>query len=126
MGRFSDGNNYGQGRPARAIERDYLACLSEKLSLDDWREIVGRAIDDARAGDSKAREWVSRYALGSEPMPLTALAIRDYMQVSSEAEIATLVERETKPPDERLLDEAVRGSSLLKAAAEKVITWPED
>ena len=116
FGRFSDGNNYGQGRPARAIERDYLACLSERLSLDDWR-----------SGDAKARDWLSRYALGSEPMSLTALAIREQMQVSTQAEIATLVERETKPADERLLDEAVRGSSLLKAAAEKkVITWPED
>ena len=123
MGRFSTGNNYGQGRPPRAVERDYLAVLSERLSLDDWRDIVSRAVKDARSGDAKARDWLSRYALGSEPMSLTALAIREQMQVSTEAEIAALVERETTPPDERLLDEAVRGSSLLQAAANKVITW---
>ena len=123
VGRFSTGNNYGQGRPPRAVERDYLAVLSERLSLDDWRSIVDRAVADASSGDARARDWLSRYALGSEPMSLTALAIRERMQVSSEAELAAMIERETTPPDERLLDEAVRGSSLLKAAANKVITW---
>ena len=123
VGRFSTGNNYGQGRPPRAVERDYLAVLSERLSLDDWRSIVDRAVADASSGDARARDWLSRYALGSEPMSLTALAIRELMQVSTEAELAAMIERETTPPDERLLDEAVRGSSLLKAAANKVITW---
>ena len=123
VGRFSTGNNYGQGRPPRAVERDYLAVLSERLSLDDWRSIVDRAVADASSGDARARDWLSRYALGSEPMSLTALAIRELMQVSTEAELAAMIERETTPPDERLLDEAVRGSSLLKAAANKVIGW---
>ena len=122
-GQFSTGNNYGQGRPPRAVERDYLAALSERLTLDDWRSIVDRAVKDARSGDARARDWLSRYALGAEPLSLTALAIREQMQVSSEAELAALVERETTPPDERLLDEAVRGSSLLKAARDKVIGW---
>lgn len=122
-GQFSTGNNYGQGRPPRAVERDYLAVLSERLSLDDWREVVSRAVKDARSGDARARDWLSRYALGAEPMSLTALAIREQMQVSTQAEIAALVERETTPPDERMMAEAVEGSSLLKAAANKVITW---
>ena len=123
VGRFSTGNNYGQGRPPRAVERDYLAVLSERLSLDDWRSIVDRAVADASSGDARARDWLSRYALGVEPMRLTDLALREQMQVSTEAELAAMIERETTPPDERLLDEAVRGSSLLKAAANKVITW---
>ena len=123
IGRFSAGNNYGQGRPPRAVERDYLAALSERLSLADWRSIVDRAVQDACSGNARARDWLSRYVLGTEPMSLTALAIRERMQVSSEAELAAMIERETTPPDERLLDEAVRGSSLLKAAANKVITW---
>ena len=122
-GQFSTGNNYGQGRPPRAVERDYLAALSERLSLADWRSIVDRAVKDARSGDARARDWLSRYALGAEPMRLTDLALREQMQVSTEAELAAMIERETTPPDERLLSEAVRGSSLLKAAANKVITW---
>ena len=123
VGRFSSGNSYGQGRPPRAVERDYLAVLSERLSLDDWREVVSRAVQDARSGDAKARDWLSRYALGSEPMSLTALALRERMQVSSEAELAAMIDRETTPPDERMMAEAVEGSSLLKAAATKVIGW---
>jgi len=123
VGRFSSGNSYGQGRPPRAVERDYLAVLSERLSLDDWRGIVSRAVEDASSGDAKARDWLSRYALGSEPMSLTALALRERMQVSSEAELAAMIDRETTPPDERMMAEAVEGSSLLKAAATKVIGW---
>jgi len=123
LGRFSAGNNYGQGRPPRAVERDYLAVLSESVSLDDWRGIVGRAVADASSGDARARDWLSRYVLGVEPMRLTDLALRELMGVSADAELAAMIERETTPPDERLLDEAVRGSSLLKAAANKVITW---
>ena len=123
IGRFSTGNNYGQGRPPRAVERDYLAALSERLSLDDWRSIVDRAVADASSGDARARDWLSRYVLGVEPMRLTDLALRELMGVSADAELAAMIERETTPPDERLLDEAVRGSSLLRSAADKVIGW---
>jgi len=97
--------------------------LSERLSLDDWRSIVDRAVQDARAGDARARDWLSRYALGSEPMSLTALAVRERMQVSSEAELEALIDRERTPAAERMMTEAVEGSSLLQAAANKVITW---
>ena len=123
LGRFSTGNNYGQGRPPRAVERDYLAALSERLTLDDWRGIVDRAVADASSGDARARDWLSRYVLGVEPMRLTDLALRELMGVSADAELAAMIERETTPPDERLLDEAVRGSSLLRSAADKVIGW---
>jgi hypothetical protein len=42
-GRFAVGNPGGPGRPRRAIEREYLAALSDTVSLGDWREIVERA-----------------------------------------------------------------------------------
>jgi len=48
-GRFAPGNPGGPGRPRRAIESEYLATLGDAVSLDDWREIVTRAVSDAKA-----------------------------------------------------------------------------
>lgn len=63
-GRFSVGNPGGPGRPRRAVEADYLAALSDAVSVDRWRKIVERALSDAEQGDPKAREWLSAYLAG--------------------------------------------------------------
>jgi hypothetical protein len=84
-GRFSAGNTYGKGRPRRAVESDYLKALSDALSLDDWRAIVTGSIEAAKAGDAKAREWLSRYALGTQPESLTQLAVDEVLELSSDA-----------------------------------------
>ncbi len=76
-GRFAKGNPGGPGRPRRTVEREYLATLADAVSLDDWRQIVGRAVVDAKDGDAKARDWLTRYLLGPEPMTLTDLAGRE-------------------------------------------------
>jgi hypothetical protein len=73
-GRFAAGNAGGPGRPRRAVERDYLATLSEAVSLDDWRDIVRAAVTVAKQGDAKARDWLARHLLGENPISLTALA----------------------------------------------------
>ena len=86
-GRFTEGNKYGKGRPPSAVEQDYLSVISEVMSLDDWRKVVIRAVEDAQKGNAKARDWVSRYALGKKPKTLTDLAIRDALGVTSAAEI---------------------------------------
>jgi hypothetical protein len=41
-----------------------LATLGEAVSLTDWREVVTRAVSDAKSGDSKAREWLAKYLIG--------------------------------------------------------------
>jgi hypothetical protein len=58
----------------RTTEVGYLRVLADALTADDWTAIVRKAIDDAKEGDAKAREWVARYALGVQPMALTELA----------------------------------------------------
>lgn len=63
-GRFAPGNPGGPGRPRRAVEADYLAALSEAVPMERWREIVETAIDQAVAGDAKAREWIGSYLVG--------------------------------------------------------------
>lgn len=81
-GRFTAGNPGGPGRPRRAIERQYLAALSDAIPLDEWRAIVSRAVQDAKDGDAKAREWLSRYALGAEPLTFTQLAALEHLGVT--------------------------------------------
>jgi hypothetical protein len=63
-GRFAPGNPGAPGRTRRAIERDYLAALSEACPVARWRTIVERAVADAERGDPKAREWLSGHLIG--------------------------------------------------------------
>ena len=63
-GRFSTGNQYGKGRPAREVESLYLSKLSETCSPERWTKIVGRAVTDAEDGNAKAREWLASYLIG--------------------------------------------------------------
>ena len=60
-GRFLPGHSGGPGRPPREVEADYLHTMSQVATLDAWRDICERAVEDARNGDAKAREWLSRH-----------------------------------------------------------------
>lgn len=86
-GRFMVGNAGGPGRPRRAVEREYLAALSDAIGLDGWRAIVERAVQDATAGDARARAWLATYLLGTENS-LTLLAAREALALDADLEIA--------------------------------------
>jgi hypothetical protein len=73
-GRFAPGNAGGPGRPRRAIESEYLATLADTVSLDEWRDIVARAVADALAGDATARAWLAKYLIGEKPATLLSMA----------------------------------------------------
>jgi hypothetical protein len=45
-------------------EADYLAALSEAVPMDAWRAVIAKAVEQARAGDAKAREWLGIYVVG--------------------------------------------------------------
>ena len=62
-GRYAPGNKGGPGRPRRCVEDDYLATLSDEISIETWRQIVQSAAQAAKQGDHRAREWLSRYLL---------------------------------------------------------------
>ena len=101
-GRFAPGNAGGPGRPARAVERDYMTALCDEISLDDWREIVRQAVGAAKDGDTQARNWITRHVLGSEPMALMALAVREVLAIPSYAEVAVMVHDELTDMNDRL------------------------
>jgi hypothetical protein len=63
-GRFAVGWRGGPGRPRRATEAQYLATLSEAVTLETWGEIVQKAVEDAKSGDYHARTFLASYLLG--------------------------------------------------------------
>jgi hypothetical protein len=75
-GRFEPGNSGGPGRPPRQTEAAYLRITTAACSLEDWREIVTKAVVDAKTGNAKAREFLARYVLGAAPI-LSDLAAWD-------------------------------------------------
>lgn len=116
QGRFSKGNPGGPGRPRRAVEEDYLAALSDQLSIERWENIVSKAIQDAENGDHRARDWIARYALGPSPkvaeMGLQG-ALRLFQLAVDEAREKTVEEKiENRVANDRLLESSY--DSLLK------------
>jgi len=48
------------------VETEYLAALSDELPISRWRTIVQKAVEDAEAGDWRAREWLTKQVLGPD------------------------------------------------------------
>lgn len=63
-GRFIKGNGGGPGRPRKEIEQDYLEATINNVSVNDWKDVVGKALAQAKRGDTAARKWLSDYLLG--------------------------------------------------------------
>lgn len=82
-GQFAEGNVGGPGRPRRPVEEIYLLAITRACPPEVWQQVCGRAVEDALAGDAKAREWLSRYLVrepeGETPSLLAAhlYAMRD-------------------------------------------------
>ena len=93
QGRFAEGNPGGPGRPRRTVEREYLATLSEAVTLETWRAIIDAAIDQARNGDDKARAWLSKYCLGERPISLLDMAAQDAANLTTEQIVARRAKR---------------------------------
>ena len=66
-GKFAAGNPGGPGRPFLRQQR-FLVAINDAVDPDTWKEIIQRAVDDAKAGDYRARDWLSKWLLG-EPDP---------------------------------------------------------
>src|SRR5262245_12513652 len=124
-GRFAPGNPGGPGRPRRAVEADYLAALSEAVTLERWGEIVATAIAQAIAGDAKAREWLGSYLAGKP----TGNALRRLAAAEIEAapvqepptacdvlDVALDMERVLSPAQGAALAALVQGQSVTAAA----------
>lgn len=101
---FQVGGPGGPGRPNRQTEAGYLQTMMQVCNLDSWREICERATAEAKQGDPKAREWLSRYLVGAPetaaPRPLEII-VGDLLMRDEALEVAT--ERLVKPQISRAL-----------------------
>jgi len=53
------------GRPKKTVEEKYLKRLQSCVSIEDWKEIIQKAISQAKRGDTAARKWLSDYLMGT-------------------------------------------------------------
>ena len=63
-GKFVKGNGGGPGRPKKAREERYREILLNTVTFDDWQDIIKRAVNDAKKGETSARKWLSDYLIG--------------------------------------------------------------
>ena len=70
-GRFLPGTAGGPGRLPMVREQLYLERLHTKVTMEDWDEIIDKALEQAREGNWRARNWLSDYCIGKDPQPIT-------------------------------------------------------
>ena len=65
-GRFVKGHSGNpKGKPIDQFK--YLKKMGAAVSATEWREIIRRAVEQAKRGDPRAREWLSDYLMGKPP-----------------------------------------------------------
>lgn len=62
------------GRPAHQTK--YLKALVRLIKQNDWRDIIMKAIEQAKRGDKSARQWLADYCLG-KPVQSIDLSVPD-------------------------------------------------
>jgi hypothetical protein len=67
------GNPRAQGRPPRSKEQTYLDATVAAVPISEWAKVVEKALTQAKKGDAKAREWLGKMLVGSDPIPLAQL-----------------------------------------------------
>lgn len=85
--------NDGKAPKRRPVEREYFATLNAAVPLDAWQRIVQRAVDDALAGDAKAREWLSKWLMQAEARTLTVMAAEESLSDSATAAEQEIADR---------------------------------
>lgn len=51
--------------PKARTQATYLKALSDRVSIEEWKLIIERAIKDAISGNHRARQWLSNYLIGT-------------------------------------------------------------
>ena len=45
-------------------QETYMGALLDAVSLDDWRDVVRAAVQEAKRGNAQARAWLGQYLIG--------------------------------------------------------------
>ncbi len=65
-GRFVKGiTGNPNGRPRKDREVEYYRILINACTPDDWEAIIDKAIEQAKRGDSVARQFLADYLVGA-------------------------------------------------------------
>ena len=68
-GRFIKGHSGNpKGKPIDQFK--YLKKMGAAVTARDWRDIIDRAVEQAKRGDPRAREWLSDYLMGKPPQQI--------------------------------------------------------
>lgn len=82
-GRFVKGaSGNPQGRLPKQTETSYLQVSESVCTFDVWREIVAKAVEQAKRGDARARQWLSDYLIGKPISMVMAVQEKQEMQVN--------------------------------------------
>ncbi len=52
-------------KSAREVADKYFDYLADHVPLDRWLKVINKALDQAEAGDAKARAWLSNNLMGT-------------------------------------------------------------
>lgn len=63
----------------RRSQADYLRALADEVTIEDWQAIIRTAVEQAIAGNTRAREWLGNYLIG-RPIQRIAAMIDDVSQ----------------------------------------------
>lgn len=84
-GCFAKGNKFGVGNKYAQKAQKYKVIAYQAVTPKDWRDIVDKAIDDAKQGDFRARLWISELLLGKAKQTIDAtIASRPAAEISQQ------------------------------------------
>lgn len=63
-GHFVKGHSGGPGRPPKEREERFYEIMLSAVTYENWKEIVKKAVDQAKRGDSSARKFLADYLIG--------------------------------------------------------------
>jgi len=98
------GTSNTQGRPSRRVEEKYLKGLTTKVGIEEWGQIVDKAIEQAIAGDWRARNWISNYLMGTPAKRIIADIDIKTHQTLEMGERAAAVQALLKTISNRIID----------------------
>ena len=99
-GRFTTGNSGGPGRPSRTVEEQYATAISQCVSVDDWKSVCHRALQDAINGCHKSRQFLASYLIGQPRKTIELIGHEAADQAVEEYAVELLSHEECKTIDQ--------------------------
>lgn len=87
-GKFKKGmSGNPAGRPRKEREERFYEITASSVTFQDWKEIIQKAVSQAKRGDTAARKFLADYLMGvpiQKIAPVTPDGENPYMSMSRE------------------------------------------